>query len=251
MRFSIAAIALLSSVSSVLSASHIVTVGDNNTLAFNPPQLQVAQGDTVSFEFRSKNHSVTQSTFAAPCAVMTTPKVGVDSGFQLTSNTTNTFAQWTITIDDVSAPLWFFCAQTTPKNHCQAGMVFAINPTAAKSFDAYLANAQNTSNPVGVPAGSGAAATTAVAGATGAASASGFATSALSAPTTVAGAAGAAGAGSLSTSLGSIAATSVPSAAAGLSASDNTGGASSGAIRISTGLSGLVTVVALVSTLLF
>jgi len=251
MRFSIA-VALFSSVSSVLAASHLVLVGDNDTLTFSPNQLQVAEGDTVSFEFRSKNHSVTQSTFAAPCALMTTPTVGVDSGFQFTSNDTTTFAQWTITIDNASTPLWFFCAQTTPANHCQNGMVFAINPSATKTFDAYLANAQNVSNPVGVPTnddattGAVAATTAAVAGAT----SSGFVTSAAVAATQVAGAVGSAAA-SLVTSLGSIAATAIPSPAAGLAASDTTAPSTSGAIRIGTGLSGLVTFIALISTLMF
>jgi len=234
MRFSIAAIALFSSVVSVYSASHLVLVGDNGTLAFNPSSIQAAQGDTVSFEFRSKNHSVTQSTFANPCALMATPKAGVDSGFQLTSNTTTTFAQWTITIDNATAPLWFFCAHNTPKNHCQAGMVFAINPTAEKSFDAYLKNAMNTSLPTGVGStgtGTGTGTGTSIAGATSGAAVGG----------------GAASSSGLATSLGSVPTNSVPAAATGLSSNTGTNDTlGSGAVRLSSGVGGLLSVAGLV-----
>jgi plastocyanin len=146
MRFSIAALALVSSVASVLAVDHLVLVGDNQTLTFNPTSITANVGDTVSFEFRSKNHSVTQSTFADPCSIMTTPVLGVDSGFQATANGTTTFAQWQITIESTAAPLWFFCAQTIPKNHCETGMVFAINTNVNKTFAAYQQNALNLAN---------------------------------------------------------------------------------------------------------
>ena len=67
---------------------------------------------------------------------------------------------------NASAPLWFYCRQTgyvidlEAKNstlnapycsHCETGMVFAINPTAAMSFSAFQAAAKN-SNSNGAPA---------------------------------------------------------------------------------------------------
>lgn len=241
MRFSLAALAL-ASVSSVLAVDHLVLVGDGGALAFNPTSVTVAAGDTVSFEFRAKNHSVTQSTFVNPCALMTTPKQGVDSGFQATSNTTTSFAQWKITIDDPSAPLWFFCAQTNPKNHCQAGMVFAINPTAEKSFDAYLQNALNSAT--GGTGGSSSSTTAAgLSTTTGTTTAAGFTTSSTGA------------AGALTTSLGSIA--SVPTAALGASGAivSGTGSAdqattTNGAVRLGSTIGGLVSVAGVLAMIL-
>jgi archaellum component FlaF (FlaF/FlaG flagellin family) len=139
MRFSTAAVALVSAVASVKASTFNVQVGFNDSLVFNPSNLTgVANGDQVNFQFVSKNHSVVQSTFAAPCTA-----AGVSSGFQNVSDPSGTsFPTWTITVDNASAPLWFFCSQVTnTSTHCQSGMVFAINPTAAKSFTAFQAAA--------------------------------------------------------------------------------------------------------------
>ncbi|KAK7693828.1 hypothetical protein QCA50_003400 [Cerrena zonata] len=146
----------------------VVKVGDNGTLAFNPPSVTIQNGDSVSFQFLSKNHSVTQSTFAKPCELMTNADgtKGIDSGFQPVAANATQFQQFTFTVNNASAPLWFFCAQNTPANHCAAGMVFAINPTADKSFAAYQANAKASTT-----------GTSASAGASSAASATGSATS--------------------------------------------------------------------------
>jgi hypothetical protein len=57
---------------------------------------------------------------------MTTPKPGVDSGFVAMPDGSTTFSQWQITVDNASAPLWFYCAQTMPANHCAGGMVFSV-----------------------------------------------------------------------------------------------------------------------------
>ncbi|KAJ3744920.1 hypothetical protein DFH05DRAFT_1491452 [Lentinula detonsa] len=155
MRFSVAAAALLSAAASVKAASFSVIVGFNDTLTFNPANLTgVADGDTVAFQFASKNHSVVQSTFAAPCTA-----AGVSSGFQNVSDPNGaTFPTWTLTVENATAPLWFFCSQVTATStHCQAGMVFAINPTAEKSFDAFqqAAIATNATSPAGQnPSGS-------------------------------------------------------------------------------------------------
>jgi len=135
-----AVLALVSAV--VVSAVDIhVTVGDGGALAFNPTSVTAAIGDVIHFEFRAKNHSVTQSTFASPCTLQTTPTVGIDSGFQAVAPGATTFLSWSITMND-TAPLWFFCNQKVPANHCQTGMVFAVNPTAEKSFDAFQAAAK-------------------------------------------------------------------------------------------------------------
>lgn len=140
MRFSTAA--FLVSAAAVASAANVTVLVGDGGLVFNPTSVNVNAGDTINFEFRAKNHSVTQSTFANPCAKQTTPAPGIDSGFQPVAAGATTFPTWSITIQNASAPLWFYCAQTAPANHCNAGMVFAVNPTAEKSFDAFQAAAK-------------------------------------------------------------------------------------------------------------
>ncbi|KAF8194223.1 hypothetical protein BJ912DRAFT_959825 [Pholiota molesta] len=139
----------------VSGTNHSVVVGQNNQLTFEPNTLTGVQaGDFVSFKFVSKNHTVTQSTFAAPCAVK---DGGVNSGYIPVAANATAFPEWTIQIDNATSPLWFFCEQGA---HCKAGMVFAINPTADKSFSAFLATAQgstpNTSATGTTPAGTAA-----------------------------------------------------------------------------------------------
>ncbi|KAH8826936.1 hypothetical protein DL96DRAFT_1222618 [Flagelloscypha sp. PMI_526] len=134
------------------AAVHQVKVGADG-LAFTPAQLDgVANGDDVQFMFMAKNHTVTQSTFADPCKAMAG---GVNSGFMLAPNQTDNMPTWTITINDASAPLWFYCRQKAPANHCAMGMVFSINPTAEKSQDAFVAAAKASNSTA--PAASGAA----------------------------------------------------------------------------------------------
>lgn len=126
---------------------HQITVGQNG-LAFNPPSITAAVGDTVTFVFYAKNHTVTQSAFATPCTPLqnnATGQVGFDSGFvPVAANATNNPA-WTIQVTNATAPIWFFCRQT---GHCGQGMVGAINaPTSGnKTFDAFLALAKGTAS---------------------------------------------------------------------------------------------------------
>lgn len=105
---------------------HKVIVGsdDGTQLVFNPNDIQAAIGDTVTFEFHAKNHSVVQSTFSAPC-------VAKDGGFKTdfmptAVNQTTGLKTFQIKIND-TAPIWGYCAQTNVKDHCGAGMVFGIN----------------------------------------------------------------------------------------------------------------------------
>lgn len=52
---------------SLEGAVHKVLVGNNGTLAYDPPFVMAAPRDTIVFEFHQKNHTVTESSFAAPC----------------------------------------------------------------------------------------------------------------------------------------------------------------------------------------
>ncbi|KAK0432742.1 uncharacterized protein EV420DRAFT_1655282 [Desarmillaria tabescens] len=123
-------------VTAYLSRNLGIFVGEDRTITY----LRFLSGRAATHSFshtlpsRSGNHSATQSTFASPCT-----KSGIDSGFVPIPANSTLFGQWTFTVDNSSTPLWFFCAQA---GHCEKGMVFAVNPTQDKSFQAFLANAQ-------------------------------------------------------------------------------------------------------------
>ncbi|KAJ8109834.1 hypothetical protein ONZ43_g6028 [Nemania bipapillata] len=136
---------------SLSTAANIeVTVGKDSKLEFNPSSIKAQIGDTITYKFFSKNHAVAQSTFADPCHIQAN---GIFSGF--TPNTSPDVAaptDFTITINDTK-PLWFYCPQTNG-NHCQSGMVHAINaPDTGNTFDAYKAKAQGAATPSTPPAG--------------------------------------------------------------------------------------------------
>ncbi|KJA24107.1 hypothetical protein HYPSUDRAFT_53980 [Hypholoma sublateritium FD-334 SS-4] len=154
------AVAAATFTTAVSAANFSVIVGQNAANVYEPNQLTgVQSGDFVSFQFVSKNHTVTQSTFAAPCVAKAG---GVNSGYVPANATLGNTPEWTIQIDNASAPLWFFCEQGT---HCELGMVFAINPTADKSFAAFLATAQGTNTTTAASTASTAATTATTAGA--------------------------------------------------------------------------------------
>ncbi|KAJ3571580.1 hypothetical protein NP233_g3656 [Leucocoprinus birnbaumii] len=114
-------LALLPFVSAVV---HDVQVGANGGLDFSPEAIAAQPGDQVVFHFVSKNHTVTQSSFASPCGLK---DGGFDSGFMpVPANQTDNFPTWTLTVQDTQ-PIWVYCRQKTPVSHCGAGMVFAVN----------------------------------------------------------------------------------------------------------------------------
>jgi hypothetical protein len=49
------------------AANTVITVGAGGKLAYSPNDVTAAIGDTLEFVFEAGNHSVAQSTFAAPC----------------------------------------------------------------------------------------------------------------------------------------------------------------------------------------
>ncbi|KAH9989933.1 hypothetical protein BJV77DRAFT_1014909 [Russula vinacea] len=123
MHFPLVSVALATLATTVSAANIQVQVGASSQLAFSPSSVNASVGDT--------NHTVTQSTFAAPCQPMSG---GVDSGFQpVAANATNV-PSFTVTT-----------------GHCEQGMVFAINPTANKSFAAFQ-SAAKASSADGTPA---------------------------------------------------------------------------------------------------
>jgi plastocyanin len=76
--------ATVSTPSSSTSQDHRIIVGGTNILAFQPANITAQPGDTITFEFHQKNHTVTQSSFAAPCQMLastsTSGQIGFDSG---------------------------------------------------------------------------------------------------------------------------------------------------------------------------
>lgn len=133
-------LALASSAASAFAAVQTVVVGRNGTLTFSPANFTASIGDTVTFEFHAKNHTVTQSTFPAPCTPFVNASSGtvVNSGFVPVAANATTFPTYSIKINSTS-PLWFFCAQV---GHCGKGMVGAINaPTTGNTYQAFLAKA--------------------------------------------------------------------------------------------------------------
>lgn len=123
---------------------HLVTVGENGGLTYNPPSVQAAPRDIISFQFRSKNHTITQSSFENPCRKLeftsTSGQIGFDSGYMPVSADASAFPTFNITVND-TAPQWAYCRQA---NHCGGGMVFAINAVEGgnKSFAAFQALAK-------------------------------------------------------------------------------------------------------------
>ncbi|CAL1703500.1 unnamed protein product [Somion occarium] len=133
----------------VVSSDHSVIVGGPNRLVFDPPNITAQIGDTITFHFQQKNHTATQSTFANPCKSLTETSMngqtGFDSGFMPVADGTTNFPTFTIKIND-TAPIWAFCKQTAPVNHCAQGMVFAANAieSGPNNFEAFQAKAKQS-----------------------------------------------------------------------------------------------------------
>ena len=101
---------------------HDVDVGENG-FTFSPNTLTAAQGDTVNFHFYPGDHSVSQSTFDAPCVPI--PGNAISSGFINPTGTGEASTMFSVTINDTT-PIWIYCSQVT---HCQSGMAMVINPS--------------------------------------------------------------------------------------------------------------------------
>ncbi|KAJ7217292.1 Cupredoxin [Mycena pura] len=148
---------------------HVIQVGLNG-LTYTPSNISAAVGDTVTFEFHQKNHTVTQSSFDDPCHARTFNGVadGFKSGFRFVPpNQTADFPTFQITINNTQ-PIWGYCGQQGPPPHCEQGMVFSINADEAgpNNFAAFLAKAKsgassasiNTQTASAAPSASGSAA---------------------------------------------------------------------------------------------
>jgi plastocyanin len=129
MRFSIAT--AFAVVGSTLAADHLVVVGNNSELVFEPDNIQAAEGDTVTFKFWPKNHSVAQAAFNAPCEPVAN---GFWSGY-IPSTDKAAATTFMYTVENASRPIWFYCTQG---KHCQGGMVGVINGPYVSTCDLTL-----------------------------------------------------------------------------------------------------------------
>jgi len=141
---------------SAATNDHKVIVGGPGKLVFTPSNITAKAGDTITFQFQQKNHTVTQSTFGNPCksiaSTSTSGQIGFDSGFKPVADGVTTFPTYTIQVNDTQ-PIWAFCAQG---NHCTQGMVFAVNTveTGPNTFDAFKNKATGSAGaatPSGTP----------------------------------------------------------------------------------------------------
>jgi len=129
---------------SLEGTTHRVIVGGASGLVFDPPHISALPRDKVVFEFRQKNHTVTQSSFADPCRKLSTNGVvGFDSDFIPVTEDATEFPEWSMVVND-TAPIWAYCRQPNPQSHCGSGMVFAINSDeqGERNFAAFQGVAQ-------------------------------------------------------------------------------------------------------------
>lgn len=113
---------------------HVVKVssGTAPALTFTPNNLKAAVGDIIQFQFGIGNHTVTQSSFDAPClplgydANAQDPAgnlTGIHSGHMPVKAGDDSVPTFTVPVKD-EKPMWLYCA--TGK-HCQGGMVMVVN----------------------------------------------------------------------------------------------------------------------------
>lgn len=161
MRFSFAAVAgmFLAAAPALVSAQDpsqpqgggmMVMVGQGGQFTFTPPQMTAAVNTNITFMFMSKNHSVVQSSFNDPCNPLAN---GFAAEYFPVAPDTTTFPTVTIAVT-TDKPIWFYCPQTIPANHCKAGMVGAINPTPDKTFEQFQAIAKGEQPPPAASSGS-------------------------------------------------------------------------------------------------
>lgn len=145
-------LSFVSAIAATARAATIQVAVGQNGLTYSPSDIKAAVGDSVEFSFFPKNHTVTQSSFAQPCHPLAN---GFFSSFIPTSSSPSG-TTFTILVNDTK-PIWLYCGQPTG-NHCQSGMVAAINaPTTGNTLAAFALLAKNattsTSPPGSAPLG--------------------------------------------------------------------------------------------------
>lgn len=166
----------------------IVTVSDAaGALKFFPENIKADVGSVVQFQFYPKNHTITESSFDAPCVpiaanLTTAERPGQRSGFVPVSAGTEFRPIYNMIVNDTK-PMWIFCGQ---KPHCAKGMSMVINENAAsgKTLVKYQAAAAALDQSAGSPSASSSSAAASV---TSSATASSSAAAGVTAGPTLAG----------------------------------------------------------------
>lgn len=141
---------------------HRITAGstvENGGLHFEPQNVVAAVGDLIEFHFLPKNHTVVQSSFAAPCEPLGTADA-VFSGFNFKTDAGEAANVFQFTVKNTE-PFWYYCSQTNG-DHCQKGMSGVINQNfnSDKTLAAYKEKAkkavtkQPSANPLASQGGS-------------------------------------------------------------------------------------------------
>jgi len=122
-----------------------VDVGPGGQIKYSNDNIKASVGDIIRFNFLSKNHTVTQSSFDNPC---TKADRGFDSGFRFVDpNANGTLPQpFEVEVKN-DMPIWFYCQQG---QHCAAnGMNGGINAPdhGDKTLAAFKAKAKALANP--------------------------------------------------------------------------------------------------------
>ncbi|OCL02982.1 hypothetical protein AOQ84DRAFT_252022, partial [Glonium stellatum] len=101
-----------------------ILVGAAGQLAFNLSSVSVLAGTVVRFNFLGLNHILIQSQFNNSCK----SNSAFNTGFNQ-FNPMNISGKFVVDFKVLTEePQWFYCAQMVHKSHCNAGMVFSLNP---------------------------------------------------------------------------------------------------------------------------
>ncbi|TFK26406.1 hypothetical protein FA15DRAFT_293332 [Coprinopsis marcescibilis] len=139
-----------SSSAPVRDSDHVnIDVATDGQLTFSPSSVTAPVGKLVTFFFPPGSvHSVTQSTFAAPCTYLAAASGnpgGFDSGLQTAG------MKYTINITSTD-PIYFYCKSA---DHCSQGMVGVINSPRFDDFQAAAREAEVSQQPSGGPIAGG------------------------------------------------------------------------------------------------
>jgi hypothetical protein len=92
---------------------HVVFI-HRGLIRFSTSSYSPLNKSKLLVEFHSKNHTVTQSSFAEPCTRQrntATNDLDVDSGFQSVPLDAKEVPVWTIEVRQDTSPIWMFCNQ--------------------------------------------------------------------------------------------------------------------------------------------
>jgi len=126
--------------------THSVVAGRGG-LRFDPENVVAQVGDVIEWHMTPKNHSIVQSSFAAPCV----PRDATSFFSGFFPVTEGQSAEVFQVVVETSEPIWYYCAQG---NHCASGMVGVVNQNfdGPNTLAKFRENAAKVTAPAGVQA---------------------------------------------------------------------------------------------------